>query len=104
MNWAGKLIVELQTSLALVSASSTAGSSGSPQPDQYGRIPFKHPALEGLDSLTEHGKTTALEKIRVAGLAESYGLDAVLRWKPKKVRNYSVLQVHTKMLTSLASR
>lgn len=86
MNWAGKLIVELQTSLALVSASSITGPSGTPQPDQYGRIPFKHPALEGLDSLTEHGKTTALEKRRVAGLAESYGLDAVLRWKPKKVR------------------
>ena len=96
--------MELQTSLALVSASSITGPSGTPQPDQYGRIPFKHPALEGLDSLTEHGKTTALEKRRVAGLAESYGLDAVLRWKPKKVRTYSVLQVHTMLLTPLASR
>ena len=77
--------MELQTSLALVYGSSTSQTEVVLEQDQYGRIPFKHPALEGLDSLTEHGKDTTIDKRRIAGLAESYGLDAVLRWKPKRV-------------------
>ena len=56
--------------------------------DQYGREPFRHPALEGLESITEHGKATILDKKRVGGLAEQYGLDAVVRWKPKRVGTF----------------
>ena len=77
--------MELQTSLALVSGSSTPETEAAPPPDQYGRIPFTHPALQGLDSLTEHNKSSVIDKRRVAGLAEEYGLDTVLRWKPKRV-------------------
>ncbi len=59
--------------------------------DQYGREPFQHPALEGLEGITEHGKATILDKRRVGGLAERYGLDAVVRWKPKRVRAFCAL-------------
>ena len=59
--------------------------------DQYGREPFQHPALEGLEGITEHGKATILDKRRVGGLAEHYGLDAVVRWKPKRVGAFCTL-------------
>ncbi|KAK0510534.1 hypothetical protein JMJ35_006966 [Cladonia borealis] len=81
----GKRIVDLQTSLALLQNPSTRQIP--PMQDQYGREPFRHPALEGLEGITEHGKATILDKHRVGGLAEHYGLDAVVRWKPKRMTN-----------------
>lgn len=74
--------MDLQTSLALLRNSSTKQT---PMPDQYRREPFQHPALEGLEGITEQARATVLDKRRVGGLAEQYGLDAVVRWKPKRV-------------------
>ena len=87
MAYAGRRIVELQTSLALVH-----GSSIQPIPvpeDAHGRVPFQHPALLGLDGLTEMAKSTSTDKTRMARLGERYGLDGVLRWKPKRVSHQS---------------
>ncbi|KAL9128769.1 MAG: hypothetical protein Q9217_002618 [Psora testacea] len=81
----GKRIVELQTTLALVH-----GSSRRPihiPADAYDREPFKHPALQGLDSLTDHNKAISTDRERIAQLGERYGLDSVLRWKPRKATN-----------------
>jgi len=80
---AGRRIVELQSSLALVHGA--AANNSAPMPDQYGREPFSHPALQGLDGLTETAKLKTLEKRRLSQLAERYGLDGVLRWKPQRV-------------------
>lgn len=82
----GKRIVELQVTLALVHSPSTR-----PQitvDDKYGREPFRHTALEGLDGLTagESAKEPFMDKKRTAQLAEDYGLAGVVRWKPKNVR------------------
>lgn len=55
------------------------------QPDQYGRIPFQHPALDGLAGLTMENKAVIEERVRMARLVREYGLDRVIRWKPKKV-------------------
>ncbi|KAI4163620.1 MAG: hypothetical protein LQ342_002654 [Letrouitia transgressa] len=79
----GKRIVELQASLRLL-----AGSTTTPEPtleDEFGRTPFKHPALEGLRGVTPERQELILNRTRMAQLARRYGLAAVLRWKPKHV-------------------
>lgn len=46
---------------------------------------FVHPALEGLENITPYAKQTVLDKSRLAQLAvNKYGLDKVVRWKPRK--------------------
>lgn len=78
--------MELQTSLALIHNSSTTDRP--PAIDQYGREPFRHPALDGVNGLSEHTKTLLIEKKRMAQLAQTYGLDSVARWKPKRVSSW----------------
>lgn len=66
-----------------------AASTTTPEPtrpDELGREPFKHPALEGLAGLTRTRKQAVLDKKRTAQLADKYGLVSVMRWKPKLVR------------------
>ncbi|KAK5112282.1 hypothetical protein LTR85_011554 [Meristemomyces frigidus] len=79
----GKRIVDLQTSLALLNApqapSATALSS---RGDVY-----KHPALEGADNITAFAKNNVLSASRLAKVALNYGVDKVVRWKPKKSEN-----------------
>ena len=75
--------MELETSLTLLH-----GSSVTPFPEmqeQYRRKPFRHPALEGLAGVNAESKDQVLNRTRTAQLAQKYGLNAVLRWKPKKV-------------------
>jgi large subunit ribosomal protein L15 len=79
----GKRIVDLQTSYLLVAAPrDPAAPKG---PDEYERLPFEHPALDGLVNLSERTKADILNKSRLAQLAHSYNLDRVIRWKPRKV-------------------
>ena len=81
----GKRIVELQTSLAIL----TAGASSDPPPpkkDSYGRLPYQNPALEGIEQLTDKSRSAVLDPNRMGGLADRYGLNRVIRWKPKNVR------------------
>ncbi|KAL8932895.1 MAG: hypothetical protein Q9211_006069 [Gyalolechia sp. 1 TL-2023] len=77
-----KRIVDLQASLHMIAASATTPEPSAP--DQWGREPFKHPVLEGLAGLTVKRKSEAFNKQRMAKLASYYGLDTVLRWKPKQ--------------------
>lgn len=79
----GRMIIELQTSLALIQGM-TGIEARIPQ-DKHDRKPFKHVALEGLNTLTEDNKRFALQQRVLADLGESYGLHDVLRWKPRKV-------------------
>ena len=85
MCYAGRRIIELQTSLALLHGPSSARPVSTA--DEFGRMPFQHAALEGLDGLStgENAKYRFLNRDRLAQLAESYGLDGVVRWKPKNV-------------------
>lgn len=75
----GRRIVSLQTSLALINSPQTS----KPKKDIYGRRPYIHSALEGLQGLTFEAKDDVLDKARLAPIAERYGLDKVTRWKPK---------------------
>ena len=79
----GKRIVDLQTSLELVH--SPLGVKTSITADHYGRMPFQHPALDGLGGLNETSRAHMLDRDRIAGVAERYGMLNVIRWRPKKV-------------------
>lgn len=71
----GKRIVDLQCSLALLNA------------PQIGRSAASHTALSGLNNVTTMAKAETLDRLRLAQVAQSYGLDKVVRWKPRKVRS-----------------
>ena len=77
----GKRIVDLQTSIALLDA------PPAPQARPPAKDVFRHPTLEGVDNITAFAKANVLEKGRLARLASSYGVDKVVRWKPKKSDN-----------------
>lgn len=81
--------MSLQTSQALLNAPQVESwprkSDGTPVTDGYGRIPFVHPALNGLPGLTGEAKGRVLDRSRLAAIAERYGLDKVTRWTPKRV-------------------
>lgn len=91
--------MELQTSLALIHG--TSAPTTSTADDGYDREPFRHPALEGLDKLTEDQKLQITKKSRLSRLGERYGLDRVMRWKPKKVCAQSSGQGPECWLTSI---
>ena len=75
--------MQLQTSLALVQG---GGSAKKPvTPDVYGRTPFTHPALDGLDNLSSYTKGFLTSKWKLADLARSYELQNVVRWSPRVV-------------------
>ena len=76
--------MDLQASLAILIAASNKPFE-EPQPDPHGRLPFQHPALESVESLTEESKSMVLDTERMFILAKTYGLPDVVRWKPKNV-------------------
>ncbi|KAG9808696.1 hypothetical protein KCU68_g21514, partial [Aureobasidium melanogenum] len=45
--------------------------------------------MRGVDNVSEFAKNKTLDKQRLASLARQYGLDAVVRWKPRNVDNLS---------------
>lgn len=98
----GRSIVSLQTSQALLNSPQAEAwprdDKGNPLPDRYGRVPYIHPALNGLHGLSQEAKDRVLDKKRLAGLAERYGLDKVTRWKPRVVcRSVSSSCDHSKL-------
>ncbi|KAF2685151.1 hypothetical protein K458DRAFT_301320 [Lentithecium fluviatile CBS 122367] len=101
----GKRIISLQTSQALLSfppaESWPRDANGHPVPDKFGRSPFIHPALANLASLTADAKDSVLDKKRLSGLAERYGLDKVTRWKPKRADNLQGSGIDAVLMTSL---
>lgn len=74
----GRRILELQTSLLLLQQPSPSPSADS---DPY---IYNHPSLTGLSNLTVPAKTSLVNKERLAQLGKTYGLDKVVRWRPKQ--------------------
>jgi len=86
----GKRILDLQTSLALLN------SPAAPVPSTAGgRDVFAHPALEGVENMTPFAKTATLDRTRLAKVAQSYGVDRVVRWKPRKSDNLESSGIET---------
>ncbi|QDS68778.1 hypothetical protein FKW77_005542 [Venturia effusa] len=85
LSYLGKRIVELQTSYLLVAAPRDPNVPKGP--DQYDRIPFEHPALDGLTNLSDRMKHDILHKSRLAQLARQYKIGRVMRWVPRDADN-----------------
>ena len=81
--FAGKRIVDLQTSLALLSSPGSVATDLPPDP--FERTPFEHPSLDLLPQLNATMRSHMSDRRRLAAVAENYGLLTVLRWKPRKV-------------------
>lgn len=77
----GKRIVELQTSLGLLSVSESSSTIAGD--DIYGREPFSHPAVDAVECLSEETRASFTHHKRISKIAEQYGLPAVMRWVPK---------------------
>ncbi|KAH7079726.1 RNase III domain-containing protein [Paraphoma chrysanthemicola] len=101
----GRRIVELQTSQALINSPQETewpkDAKGLPQPDEFGRRPFLHPALNGVQGLTDEAEGAVLNKTRLSQLAERYGLDKVTRWTPKRADNLQGSGMESVLMTSL---
>ncbi|ODH51040.1 hypothetical protein GX48_02825 [Paracoccidioides brasiliensis] len=80
LSYLGKQIVQLQASLSLLESASTSSPK---QEDPYGRAPFDHPSLQGLEVLTQDNKNMKLNRTKIAQLAHQYKLEEVLRWVPR---------------------
>ena len=80
----GKRVVDLQTTLALITSSNNARYLKDYK-DPYGREPFQHPALEGIECLYGGARDYFLHHKRMVELSQQYGLPDVVRWVPKKV-------------------
>ncbi|KAJ5104739.1 hypothetical protein NUU61_002086, partial [Penicillium alfredii] len=80
----GKRIVQLQTSLALVQRETP---SAPVTKDEYGRVPFVHPALNGLKNLSSDTKGFITDRSKLADLAQKYQMQNVIRWNPAKPDN-----------------
>jgi len=89
MDFSGKRILLLQGTLALIH-SPLSTVTQAPTPDPYGRTPFQHPALEGLQNLPTIPISEIISKERLGRLATSYGIGEVTRWKPKNVSSCSI--------------
>ncbi|RDI76741.1 hypothetical protein Vi05172_g13277 [Venturia inaequalis] len=85
LSYLGKRIVELQTSFLLVAA--PRDPTVPKGPDQYGRTPFEHPALDGLTNISDRMKADILSKSRLAQLAREYKINRVMRWAPRDAEN-----------------
>ena len=78
--------MELQATLALVQGG--FANRRSPPPvaeDVFGRKPFAHEALKGLENLAVVKKQHRTGKLPLASVAERYGTLEVIRWTPRKV-------------------
>jgi large subunit ribosomal protein L15 len=83
---AGKRIVDLQTTLALLTASTSVRHLKDTK-DPFGRQPFEHPALEQIECLNGGARDVYTHHKQLSTLAQRYGLQDVVRWVPKKVRS-----------------
>ncbi|TVY84052.1 hypothetical protein LSUE1_G002693 [Lachnellula suecica] len=88
----GRRILTLQTNLALVN-SSVATQTQSKNPSDN-RVPFNHPALEGLANLSDTPVGSVLTKERLAGLATQMGMRDIMRWQPRMVASLNASGIH----------
>ncbi|KAK2788552.1 hypothetical protein FQN52_006665 [Onygenales sp. PD_12] len=79
----GKQIVHLQCSFAFLETPPLASETA--KEDPYGREPFEHLALQGLDNLTAENKDMKINTRNMAKLGKLYGVEEVLRWRPRYV-------------------
>lgn len=93
----GRRIIELQTDLALLDAPETSRQQRlKTEPDVQGRLPFVHKSLRNVENVDQPTKEAILDRKRISQLGQRYGLNDVIRWKPRQVRfNYQCLMTRS---------
>jgi len=95
----GRRLVEAETSIALLTDSS---SKVAPiEVDGYGRRPFSHPQLKGVEHLVHKPLSAILTTWSLFNLADKYGIPRVLRWKPKNALDPEASGLQTITVQSL---
>ncbi|RKF72897.1 putative rnase iii domain protein [Golovinomyces cichoracearum] len=69
------------------------------EPDE--RIPFRHPALEGLPNLFHPSLAEILSKKRLAVFAASLGMKSIIRWYPRMKHDLNASGIEAVLVTSL---
>jgi len=86
LSFIGKRIVDLQTTLAMLTTTTSARYLKDYK-DPYGRQPFEHPALEGIETLNGGARDYFTHHKQLSALAQNYGFQDVVRWVPKRPDN-----------------
>ncbi|KAK8153924.1 ribonuclease-III-like-domain-containing protein [Phyllosticta citrichinensis] len=95
----GRRIVELQTSLALLNLPRANQKSNFPDP--FKREPFEHKSLLGVNNITDKAKAHYAGKEKLAQVAYGFGIDRVLRWRPKRAENLQGSGIDAVVATTL---
>ena len=82
----------MQTNLVLLNSSAATKTQRLVKTNDDRRV-FEHPALEGLENLTDVPINEILTKQRLATLAAQMDMPAVVRWLPRLVSVNSILPV-----------
>jgi large subunit ribosomal protein L15 len=77
-------------SLALLNSPIATKTQAAQDPNDK-RVPFTHPALEGVQNLTDVTIGEILTKKRLAGLAAKMGMRDIIRWKPRMVSPFALV-------------
>ncbi|KAI4760900.1 RNase III domain protein [Aureobasidium sp. EXF-3400] len=85
----GKTLCNVQCSLALLEQPSRPEDRFPVERIRNQHKSYAHPAMRGLHHVSDFAKQQTLSKERLASLARQYGLNAVVRWKPRNVDNLS---------------
>ncbi|KAI9047287.1 hypothetical protein LZ554_008737 [Drepanopeziza brunnea f. sp. 'monogermtubi'] len=96
----GRRIITLQTNIALLQSDVATKTQTLPDPSDE-RVPFSHPALEGLRNLTDVPISDILNKDRLGPLATSLGMRDVIRWKPRMVHKLESSGIDVVLTTSM---
>ncbi|KAJ6440086.1 FKH1-like protein [Purpureocillium lavendulum] len=92
---AGRLTLIMEATKDIVSRPPSQAASTVAATDPYGREPFAHEALAGVDNLSGTTPREAVGKERLHALASSVGMLDVVRWKPRLPRRLEASGVET---------
>ncbi|QSZ33992.1 hypothetical protein DSL72_005572 [Monilinia vaccinii-corymbosi] len=95
----GRRILNLQTSLVLLQ--SPVATKTQLAQDTGDREPFLHPALDGLQNLTNVKVDAILSKEKLASLGTQMGMADIIRWEPRMKDNLEKSGIELVMATSL---
>lgn len=85
LSFLGMRILELQTSLALLTVSDSSRYLKEKDQDELKREAFRHPAINSVECLLGGARTHFTSHKQLSELGTGYGLPEVVRWKPKNV-------------------
>lgn len=76
---AGRQIIELQATLAVLNSASSSGTT------HQQNNPYYHPATANVEVLNGERKAAYMHPLQMSSVAAAYGLPEVVRWQPKDV-------------------